>query len=184
MRPAPPLLALALLAAVTACGSDGRRSGASGERAVRVTIAGPGDQATTRADTLTVHGQVSPAGASVLVLGQPADVVAGAFTARVPLRPGANVIDLEATAQGRSPALTALRITREMPIVVPDLSHLTTQDAQARAAKLGLRLRTENGGGLLEGILPGTPGVCAQRPDPGSELRKGDTVTVLVAKRC
>jgi hypothetical protein len=184
MRPAPPLLALALLATVTACGGDGKRPGASGRGVVRVTIVGPGDQTTTRAGTLTVSGSVSPASASVLVLGQPADVVAGAFTARVPLQPGANVIDLEATAKGRSPALTALRVTREVPIVVPDLSHLTTADARARAAKLGLRLRTENGGGLLEGILPGTPGVCAQRPDPGSELRRGETVTVLVAKRC
>ncbi len=51
-------------------------------------------------------------------------------------------------------------------------------------ARLGLRLRTEDGGGLLEGILPGTPGVCDQRPSAGSEAHKGDIVTVLVAKRC
>jgi hypothetical protein len=184
MRLAPPLLALALLAAVTACGGEAKRSGASGGRAVRVTIAGPGDQATTRAPMLTVHGSVTPADASVLVLGQPADVVAGAFTARVPLQPGANVIDLEATAAGRSPALAAVRVTREMPVAVPDLSHLTPEDARARVATLGLQLRTQDDGGLLEGILPGTPGVCAQRPDAGTELRKGDTVTVLVAKRC
>lgn len=184
MRLAPPLLAVALLAAVAACGGDARRSGAPGSRAVRVTITGPGDQATTRSQMLTVHGSVTPADASVLVLGQPADVVAGAFTARVALRPGANVIDLEATAAGRSPALTALRVTREMPIAVPDLSHLTPDDARARVARLGLLLRTQDDGGLLEGILPGTPGVCAQRPGAGAEAHKGDTVTVLVAKRC
>ena len=77
-----------------------------------------------------------------------------------------------------------MRVTREMPITVPDLSHLSTDDAQARVARLGLRLRTEDGGGLLEGILPGTPGVCDQRPSAGSEAHKGDIVTVLVAKRC
>jgi Glucodextranase, domain B/PASTA domain len=184
MRLAPPLLALALLTAVTACGGDAKRPGAAGSRAVRVTIAGPGDQATTRSRMLTVHGSVSPADASVLVLGQPADVVAGAFSARVALQPGANVIDLEATAAGRSPALTALRITREMPITVPDLSHLTPEDARVQVTRLGLQLRTEDDGGLLEGILPGTPGVCAQRPGAGAEAHKGDTVTVLVAKRC
>jgi hypothetical protein len=133
---------------------------------------------------LAVHGSVSPADASVRVLGQPADVVAGAFTARVPLQPGANVIDLEATAAGHSPALTALRVTREMPVAVPDLSHLTPAAARARVTALGLRLRTQDDGGLLEPILPGTPGVCAQRPGAGAEVRKGEWVTVLVAKRC
>ena len=131
-----------------------------------------------------MSGSVSPAGASVLVLGRAAEVVDGSFTARVPLRPGANVIDLEATAGDREPALTALRVTRQMPIAVPDLSHLTPEDARARVARAGLHLRTENDGGLLEGILPGTPGVCSQHPDPGTEVRAGTTVTVLVAKRC
>jgi hypothetical protein len=169
---------------VAGCGAGAKRAGAGAAPPVHVTVAAPGDQATTRAQTLTVRGSVSPADASVQVLGQPAEVVAGAFTARVPLEPGANVIDLEATAKGHGPALTAVRVTREMPIVVPDLSHLSTDDAQARVERLGLRLQTEDGGGLLEGILPGTPGVCEQRPDAGSEVRKGDTVTVLVAKRC
>jgi hypothetical protein len=120
----------------------------------------------------------------VRVLGRPAEVVAGAFTARVPLAPGANVIDLAATARGRDPALDAVRVTREMSIVVPDLTHMTPDDARARLAQLGLRLQTENGGGLLDGILPGTPGVCAQRPDPGTKVRRGSLVLALVAKRC
>jgi hypothetical protein len=183
MRRASPLL-IVLLATVpvAGCGASAKRAGTGPP--VRVTIAAPGDQSSTRADTLTVRGSVSPADASVQVLGQPADVVAGAFTARVPLQPGANVIDLAATAKGHGPTLTAVRVTREMPVVVPDLSHLSTDDARARVARLGLRLRTENGGGLLEGILPGTPGVCDQRPAAGDEVRKGDIVTVLVAKRC
>lgn len=184
MRRASPLLFVLLATvAVAGCGASSKRTG-NGGPPVRVTISAPGDQSTTSADTLTVRGSVSPADASVQVLGQPADVVAGAFTARVPLQPGANVIDLAATAKGRGPALTAVRVTREMPITVPDLSHLSTDDAQARVARLGLRLRTEDGGGLLEGILPGTPGVCDQRPSAGSEAHKGDIVTVLVAKRC
>jgi hypothetical protein len=184
MRRASPLL-IVLLATVpvAGCGASAKRGG-NGGPPVRVTIAAPGDQSSTRADTLTVRGSVSPVDASVQVLGQPADVVAGTFTVRVPLQPGANVIDLAATAKRHAPTLTAVRVTREMPIVVPDLSHLTTDDAQARVARLGLRLRTENGGGLLEGILPGTPGVCDQRPAAGDEVHKGDIVTVLVAKRC
>src|SRR5690242_18505567 len=129
MRRASPLLFVLLATVpVAGCGASAKRA-ASGGSPVRVTIAAPGDQSTTRAGTLTVSGSVSPPNASVRVLGQAADVVGGAFTARVPLQPGDNVIDLEATAKGHGPALTAVRVTREMPISVPDLSHLSTDDA-------------------------------------------------------
>ncbi len=180
-----PLLSVVTATVAVGCGSSsGGRTAAKAPSPVRMTVASPADLATTRSGTLTVSGSVTPADASVHVLGRPADVVAGAFTARVPLEPGANVIDLAATARGHGPALTALRVTREMPILVPDLSQLTPEDALARVAALGLRLRTQDAGGLLEGILPGTAGVCAQRPDPGTEVRRGAEVLVLVAKRC
>jgi hypothetical protein len=39
-------------------------------------------------------------------------------------------------------------------------------------------------GGFLEEILPGNPGVCEQEPSSGSEVLRGTTVRVLVAKRC
>jgi hypothetical protein len=133
---------------------------------------------------VTVSGSVTPRDAAVRVLGRPADVVAGAFTARVPLSPGANVIDLFATASGREPAMTALRVTRVMQIQVPDLTHLTIGQAQARVRSLGLRLSTQNGGGLLEAILPGTPGVCSQDPPAGTKVQRGARVLVIVAKRC
>src|SRR5690349_405698 len=182
MRRASLMLLLLAAVPVAGCGSSTKRTVAAAP--VRVTIEAPGDESVTRSDTLTVRGSVTPADATVQVLGQPADVVAGAFTARVPLEPGANVIDLEATADGRDPALTAVRVTREMPVTVPDLTHLSVDDARSKLGTLGLRLRTQDEGGLLDGILPGTPGVCEQRPDPGSSLHKGDTVLAGVAKRC
>jgi hypothetical protein len=151
---------------------------------VQLRVSEPSDLASTRGSTVTVAGSVSPDGADVRVLGRPAEVVGGTFTARVPLRPGANVIDLFATARGRDPALTALRVTREVAVTVPDLSHLTPDAAKARVERLGLRLRTESGGGLLEPILPGTPGVCTQDPRPGAHVSRGAQITALVAKRC
>jgi Glucodextranase, domain B/PASTA domain len=187
MRALTSLACAALLplcaVAVTGCGGGGaapRHSAAP----VRLTLSTPSDEASTRSDTLTVSGSVTPADAAVRVLGRPADVVAGSFTARVPLDPGTNVIDLAATARGHGPALAAVRVTREMPIAVPDLGHLTPDQASARLSALGLRLRTQSDGGLFEGILPGTPGVCEQRPEPGTEVRKGSAVLALVAKRC
>ena len=80
----------------------------------------PADSFTTRGTTITVKGTVQPAGASVQVLGQAAEVVGSSFTAQVDLQPGANVIDLAATAPRRDPALTAIRVIREMPVAVPD----------------------------------------------------------------
>jgi Glucodextranase, domain B/PASTA domain len=180
-----PLLALIAVAVVVAgCGGDSRQRPAKPPAPVELHVSTPSDMDSTRGSIVTVSGSVTPADAAVRVLGRSAEVVAGSFTARVPLQPGANVIDLMASAHGRDPAMTALRVTRDMPIQVPDLTHLTPDDARARVERLGLKLRTESGGGLLEPILPGTPGVCDQRPDPGTRVERGSEVLVLVAKRC
>jgi hypothetical protein len=183
MRALPALLVVVALAAA-GCGGADRRRAARPPAPVQLHVSTPSDMAATDATTVTVSGTVTPGDAAVRVLGRPAEVVGGSFTTRVPLQPGANVIDLMATARGRGPALTALRVTRQMPIAVPDLSHLTPEDAKARAEHLGLHLRTQDDGGFFDAIIPGTPGVCSQHPDPGTEVRTGSTVTVLVAKRC
>jgi hypothetical protein len=180
-------LAIAVLATAVAgagCGSGG------GDRAARVlapvalTVSAPSDLSTTRRTYVTVRGTVEPAGAAVTVLGRPAEVVGGSLSARVDLQPGANVIDVAATAPGRAPALTALRVTREMPVAVPDLSGLSPEEAQKQVEALGLVLDVRSGGGLLEELLPGEPGVCDQEPSSGDEVMRGTTVRVLVAKRC
>jgi hypothetical protein len=151
---------------------------------VRLHVTSPADMASTRGNVVTVSGSVTPSDSDVRVLGRAAEVVDGSFTARVPLQPGANVIDLFATARGRGPAMTALRITRETQVEVPDLTHLTPEQARARVQQLGLRLRTQSGGGFLEPLLPGTPGVCAQQPGAGRPVSRGAEVLVIVAKRC
>jgi hypothetical protein len=186
MRAARPLAAccvvvLAVLA--TACGGD-HAAGTAASPPVRLTVERPADLAVTRDTAVTVSGSVRPAGAAVQVGGRPAEVTGGGFTARVDLEPGANVIDLAATASGHAPALTAFRVTREMPVVVPDLEGLTGADARAAVEALGLRLAEERSGGLLEELLPGEPGVCRQRPDAGAEVMRGTEVDVLLGKRC
>jgi hypothetical protein len=179
------LLVAPLALAAGACGGSG-----SAERAarsapeVRIRISSPSDTLVTRDTTLTVRGSVEPPDASVQVLGRPADVIAGRFTAKVDLDPGANVIDLAATAPHRDPAMAAVRVTREMPVQVPDLSGLTAGEAGKRVRVLGLQLAVEAAGGLLERLLPGDPGVCEQHPSAGDDAMRGTTVRVLVAKRC
>jgi hypothetical protein len=88
------------------------------------------------------------------------------------------------TADGRTPAMTAVRVIYELPVPVPDLEGLTVEEAQAEIDEAGLVLAVEYGGGLLEDLLPGDPGVCEQDPEPDTEVRRGTTVDVAVEKSC
>jgi hypothetical protein len=182
-RLAAPLLAAGLALAAASCGSASDRSGRAFPP-VRLTVTAPLDSQTTQGSSVTVRGSVDPPDASVQVGGQPAEVLAGSFTAQVDLDPGSNVIDLAATAPRRGPALTAIRVTRELPVIVPDLSGLSTRDAQAALRPLGLRLVAKESGSLLEKILPGDPSVCEQTPGSGDQARRGSTVHVKTAKSC
>jgi hypothetical protein len=182
-----PLAALACLAAAAAagCGGGGEPRAQTPRPPVTVDVTAPGDMATVRTATLEVRGTVAPADAFVQVLGQPATVSGGGrFSARVPLDPGANVVDLVATAGGRAPTFTAFRVTREVPVEVPDLDGLEVAAVEEKLGVVGLGVGVEQGGGLLEPLLPGKPAVCRQDPEPGTKVRRGTTVHVVVAKSC
>ena len=181
----PTLLIFACLAAVAAgCGGD------DGERAQRtpapvaLDVTSPADDSLVRDETVEVRGTVEPAGAAVRVMGRAAEVSGGAWSAEVALEPGPNVIDVMATAGGRGPALTAVRVTRELDVEVPDLDGLEIQEAQDRVAEVGLELDVEEGGSLFDELLPGEPAVCRQEPEPGSQVRRGTTVHVETARSC
>jgi hypothetical protein len=182
---ARPVLVLACLAAAAAgCGGDG------GERAQRASVpvvlevGSPADNSVVRTDTVEIRGTVEPAGAAVEVLGRRAETSGGTFSSRVALQPGANVIDVVATARGRGPAMTAVRVTRELPVEVPDLDGLEVPEAEQRIGEAGLTLDVTEGGGLFDDLLPGEPAVCEQRPEPGTEVRRGTTVHVEVRRSC
>jgi hypothetical protein len=179
-----PLILALLAAAATAVGCGGDETTAPALAPVRLAVTAPGDLALVQDERVAVRGTVSPAGAAVTVLGQAAEVVGGRFTAQVTLDPGANVIDVAATAPGRAATLTAFRVTREMPVEVPDLSGMTAEQARAAVAAVGLKLREEEAGGFLEKLLPGDPRVCSQEPEPGTEARRGTGIGVLLGKGC
>jgi hypothetical protein len=179
-----PILIVACMAAVAGCGGD------DGERAQRalvpvaLDVTAPDDTAVVQDDTVEVRGSVEPAGASVRVLGKPADVSGGTFSAEVSLQPGANVIDVMASARGRASAMTAVRVTRELPVEVPDLDGLELAEVEKRLDDVGLVPDVTERGGLLDDLLPGEPAVCQQDPEPGTEVRRGTTVHVQVARSC
>jgi beta-lactam-binding protein with PASTA domain len=94
------------------------------------------------------------------------------------------VVDVIASARGRAPALLAVRVTRELPVEVPDLGGLTVEDAESRLADAGLRAEVEDDGGFFDELLPGDPVVCEQDPEAGSQVRRGKVVLLTIAKQC
>ena len=179
------LVALACLAAAAAgCGGDDNERAQRQPTPVELDVTSPNDMAVVQSDTVEVEGTVEPAGASVRVLGERAEVAGGTFRSQVALEPGANVIDVIATARGRGTAMTAFRVTREVPVKVPDLDGLEAPEVEEQLADAGLRADITERTGLLDELLPGEPSVCEQDPEPGAEVRRGTTVRVEVSKGC
>jgi Glucodextranase, domain B/PASTA domain len=182
--PVRTLVILACLAAVSGCGGDDNERAQRPPVPVELDVTAPADLAVVQSDTVEVQGTVEPAGAAVRVMGERANVSGGTFRAQVALEPGANVIDVIATARGRGAAMTAFRVTRELPVKVPDLDGLEVAEVQDRLSEAGLRPDITERSNLIEELLPGEPAVCEQDPEPGTEVRRGTTVRVEVAKSC
>lgn len=181
MRPA---ILIGVLAAVLlgGCGGDDRAPALLSP--VRLAITDPSDRAVVRGGNVDVRGRVTPAVSQVTVLGRPALVTAGRFSAVVPLAPGANVVDVIATAPRRRPALAALRVTRDVLVTVPQLAGVEEDELEGVLDPLGLRAEVERGGGILDVLRPGQYAACAQEPGAGTRARRGSSVRVVVAKRC
>jgi Glucodextranase, domain B/PASTA domain len=170
-----PLLSACWLAA---CGEEAER------RPVRLEVTSPADAVMVRQDSVEISGRVWPRRARVLVAGRRAPVSAGRFQATVPLRTGANVIDVAGAARGAAPAWTAVRVEREELVVVPDLAGATAGSATRRLETLRLQPETDEQGGLLDRLLGGEPAVCESDPEPGAELPKGSVVRLIVSVTC
>jgi glucodextranase-like protein/PASTA domain-containing protein len=178
-------LPIACCATLAACGGSSKPPPAKPQPPVAVTIDQPGDTSTVESGSVEVRGTVQPSAAQVRVLGRPATVSGGAFSVEVPLDPGANVVDVIATAPRRAPLMTAFRVTREILVTVPDLSGKGADDAQSALDSLGLKLDAKRGSdGFIDALLPGSPKVCTQKPEPGTRVHKGTTVSVVAAKGC
>ena len=179
-----PRAVLALLAtlALAGCGGDEKRP--PDPPAVRLTIEAPPDTSTVKEDSVELRGRVSPARASVQVLGKAAPVSNGAFSATVPLEEGVNVIDVSATMPGRSSAFAALRVTFDPRVTVPDLSGVVDDEAADRLDALGLESDLEAVGGLFDELRSGPRRVCESDPPAGAVVDPGSTVTLKTAKVC
>jgi hypothetical protein len=176
------LIAGCLLLGVAGCGEEDPPPRPA--KPVQLEISAPVDTSVVQGASLQVTGRVSPPGARVRVQGRAARVQGGSFTSDVKLAHGANVIDVAATARGRSAALAAFRVTREERVAVPELVGMTVEDAARDADRIDLRLESERGGGFLDSLVPRRISVCEQSPAAGKQVRRGTTVRVLVARSC
>jgi hypothetical protein len=176
----------ALLAAgflTAGCGDDPKPP--QREPLVQLTLDAPSDAAKTRDERIAINGSVKPAGASVQVLGSEVDVQDdGRFSTEVALEPGANLIDVAGSARGRRPDFAALRVVREERVALPDLVGRDPDTAQEELEGLGLTVTTEDAGGFLDPLLPGSPKVCTMDPEAGEQVLPGTEVTLGIARDC
>ena len=80
--------------------------------AIKLTVVAPTEGATVRAGRSHRAGHGQPANAQVQVLGSPADVSDGVFSARTSLEMGDNSVDVVATAPNAEPVTTTVSVTR------------------------------------------------------------------------
>lgn len=173
-------LVLATLAA--ACGDEPRPT--QPDPVVRLQLGSPADGAVVRSETVEIRGEVQPRAARVQVLGRDVAVDAGEFRTEVSLEPGANLIDVAAGARGRRPDFAVARIVREVRVAVPELAGAAADSAREQLEALGLDVRTENGGGFFDPLLPGDRKVCELDPRAGTQVLPGSEVTLRVARDC
>jgi PASTA domain len=170
-----PLLASGWIAG---CGDE------TDPRPVRLDVSAPADATVVHEGRVEVRGVVRPAGARVLVLGRPANVSGREFRALVPLHPGSNVIDLAGSAPGARSSWATVRVAREVLVTVPDVTGMGRENAVNELEAVALRPQVQEANGLLDELFGGDWVVCAQRPDAGTEVRRGAAVEVLVSRGC
>ena len=144
----------------------------------------PQDGATVRAETVAVEGTVQPAGARVQVLGKDVGVEGGRWHAEVPLEPGANLVDVAASADGRRPAFASLRIVLEVRVTVPDVTGDDADSAQDQLEGLGLKVVDGGRRRLPRPAAPGRSRRLLDQPEPGTQVLPGTDVTLAVARDC
>lgn len=180
-RSAPFLLVIALI--TVGCSSDPAPAPTPPER-VRLNVTAPADNAVVRDSSVRLTGRVTPSTAEVRVLGDDVAVRDGRFETMVPLDVGANVVDVLASEGRRRPAMAALRVTRQVPVTVPDVTGVSADEARDELAGLGLRPQILEGGSILDQLLPVDAKVCSTDPEAGTEVEGGASVDVVVSKLC
>jgi Glucodextranase, domain B/PASTA domain len=165
--------------ALSACGGS-----APPPARVGLHVGSPGDGAHVLQSTVTVSGTVSASVSSVQVLGHSVPVSHGAFSVKVALNPGTNMVDVLAGAHGAQAAMSVVRVVRELQVPVPDLIGSSPATAQQRLTAMHLGERLEKTSYPLDFLVPRPYQVCSTSPAPGQPVPPASTVTVTISKTC
>jgi hypothetical protein len=174
------LLCAGACAALSGCGATTKPS-----TPLRLQLTSPADGADVTSTSVLVSGTVTPTtAANVFVLGQSVAVSHGAFTARVQLQPGTNIIDVLAGAPHAVAAMAAVRVYRQVEVTIPALAGQSPSAATRALRGAGLVPRIQNDSQLFDFLLPNPPLVCNSTPPAGRSVPPGTAVTLSVSKTC
>ncbi len=174
-----------LMSAICAATLAGCGSASTPAQLVRLSITRPVEGASTLGAQVLVSGTVAaPAPATVLVGGRQATVSGDAFSARVAVQPGSNLIDVLAGAPGARAAMSAVRVYRELPVAIPDVDGLSPSEASAELGRLGLGVQVYDVSTFFQSVLPLSKRVCTSIPLAGHSVAPGSSVAIQVAKVC
>jgi rhodanese-related sulfurtransferase len=167
---------------LTACGSSTRPA----LPPLHLSVSSPVDGGRTLESEVQVRGSVGPGAASVLVSGKAVAVRHGSFSAWVPIAAGTNLIDVLAGAPRAADAMTVVRVYRQLPVAVPDVTGQDSDTAARQLVQAGLRPRLQDtDGGFFQSLLPFvSKQVCSSDPPPASLLPPGSPVTLQIARFC
>ena len=194
--------------AIAGCGSSGASTTVARVNELpqtppaAVQVSAPADGSTIAGGHVTVRGTVTPTTASVQVLGLRAAVSNGVFSRAVPMKTGANKIDVVASGPGIAPATSTITVTRAAAQVTPPhAAAAPTTTSQPAAAPTTVRIPsvagerldvaemdltnagltfTEVGGGAFGIVVKSNWKVCQSRPAPGSRAPNGSSVALIV----
>lgn len=169
----------AISGAISGCGTTSRPTAY-----VQLRVNAPADGTRILAGSIGISGNVSPATATVLVLGRSVAVNRGTFSAQVTLKPGTNLVDVLAGAPHAQDAMSVVRVVRELPVTVPDLDGASPSGAERQLETLGLVPSVHDNEGGLDFLLPIPRQVCVTSPAAGSGVAPGSTIELTVSKLC
>lgn len=177
------IAALALAACGSGSGNDGGNAGQSQaaqrtpSQPLKVQVTYPSDGTEVDTKTVKVRGTVTPAGASVAVLGQPAKVANGSFAAKVRLADmGDNPIDVVATKAGLAPGNATVTVAR-----TPSQSQLAAQRTRRnQRAKAAAHRRAERKQREKAASQTTVPDLTGKRLDVAKDDLRGEGLRAKV----
>ncbi len=165
---------------VAGCGSGDTKptttSSANSNGPVSITVTSPTNGSVVGAESVTVHGTVTPATAKVEIDGHSAAAGNGAFACVASLHPGQNTLNIITSAPGQAPGTTTLVLIRQ--------TSGSTGTTEAHHGETATAITTR---GVVDRLELGAMAMLAALESPGVSVgvpHGGVAAGTLVARAC